>query len=193
MSSKASDSEAAAKTRSVTLLGVAACAGSAKPHLPRAAARRMRRLFMIVLGGGSTAERPRASCPRATRRGKRPAASETAHAGRRANERPRAFTRSLSEVSRGLLEGQLLHGLRDAELEHGLGRNLDGLAGLRIAAHTRLALHDHELADAGEHEAVARLLRSEGGELFEDRRAGLLLEVELVREVTRDLRLRHHL
>src|SRR6187549_4302334 len=34
---------------------------------------------------------------------------------------------------------RFLRGLRDAELEDSLGGNLDGLAGLRIAAHTLLA------------------------------------------------------
>src|SRR5262245_1755813 len=95
--------------------------------------------------------------------------------------------------ARSLLERELLHRLRDAELQHGLGRNLDRLAGLRVAAHTSLALHHHQLADAREHETIARLLGSQRRELFEDHRALLLRDLVLVREVTRDLRLGHHL
>src|SRR5687768_14745170 len=62
-----------------------------------------------------------------------------------------------------------LGGLGDTELEHGAGRNLDGLAGLRIAAHALLALHDDELADAREREALLRLAVGELRDLFEDR------------------------
>src|SRR5262249_9025878 len=69
---------------------------------------------------------------------------------------------------RNVLPGadRFLRGLRDAELEDGLGRNLDGLAGLRIAAHALLALHDHELADAREGEALLRLAIRELGDFF---------------------------
>src|SRR5512146_560926 len=38
-----------------------------------------------------------------------------------------------------LLEHGVLHRLRDAELEHALGRDLDGLARLRVATHAGLA------------------------------------------------------
>src|SRR5439155_12480315 len=111
-----------------------------------------------------------------------------------AAERPRAAHPGPSaNRTRPLVEGGLFHGLRDAELEHALGRDLDRLSGLRIAAHASLAVHDHQLADAWEHEALLRFLGRQRGELFEDLRSLLLRELELVGNVARDLRLRHHL
>src|SRR5262245_63403416 len=83
----------------------------------------------------------------------------------------------------GLLERRLLHRLGDAELQHGLGRNLDGLAGLRVAAHARLALHHHQLAHAGEHEAVLGLLGRERRAFLEGIATLLLGMFEICRGV----------
>src|SRR6185436_15213905 len=71
---------------------------------------------------------------------------------------------------RNVLPGadRFLRGLRDTELEDRLGGNLDGLAGLRIAAHALLALHDHELANPRERETLLGLAIRKLRDLFED-------------------------
>ena len=71
-------------------------------------------------------------------------------------------------------EDRVLRGLGDAEFHDALGRDLDLLAGLGIAAQTGGAVAQHELADAGQREGVLRVLVGERGEMFEDF-AGLFL------------------
>src|SRR5450759_4412245 len=88
-------------------------------------------------------------------------------------------------------EDRVFGGLRDAELHDALRRDLDRFAGRGVAAHARLAVHEHELAETGHREGVLRLLVSKSGELLEKLRRGLLGEARLLREVFRDLRFRH--
>src|ERR1700677_2691483 len=57
----------------------------------------------------------------------------------------------------------VLGGLGHAELHHGLGLDLDGLAGLRVAAHASLALGLHQTADTGDYEHPALLGLLDGG------------------------------
>jgi hypothetical protein len=71
-------------------------------------------------------------------------------------------------------EDRVLRGFGDAELHDALGLDLDGLAGLRVAAHAGGAVLEDELADAGQREGVFRVLVSERGEVFENF-AGLFL------------------
>ena len=61
--------------------------------------------------------------------------------------------------------------LRQAEFHHRLGRNLDGLAGLRIATHASLAICLHRLAQPGNHKlpAALRFLRGQRDEFYENR------------------------
>src|SRR5687767_1842548 len=80
-------------------------------------------------------------------------------------------------------ENSVLQALREAELAHALGRDLDRFAGLRIAAHPSLAVREHQLAETGKHETVLGFLRGErerGVEHFADlllAESGLLGEV----------------
>src|ERR671931_756499 len=48
----------------------------------------------------------------------------------------------------------VLQALGETELAHTLGRDLDRLAGLRIASHARLPVREDELAEARQHESV---------------------------------------
>src|SRR5688500_673920 len=71
-------------------------------------------------------------------------------------------------------QDRVLGGLGDAELDDLLRRNLDLLPGRGVAADARLAVHQHQLADARNREAVLGLLVSEAGQRFEEA-VGLLL------------------
>src|ERR1700730_953411 len=64
---------------------------------------------------------------------------------------------------------RVLGGLGYAELDHGLGLDLDGLAGLRIASDAGLAMRFHQPAQAGhnEHAVLLGLFYSDIGELLE--------------------------
>src|ERR1700734_4440229 len=57
----------------------------------------------------------------------------------------------------------VLGDLGDAELDHGLGLDLDGLAGLGVATEASLALCLHQLADAGNGELAILLGLLDGG------------------------------
>ena len=70
-------------------------------------------------------------------------------------------------------EDRVLRGFGDAEFHDALGLDLDGFAGLGIAAHAGGAVFEDELADAGQRESVLRVLVGERGEMVEDF-AGLL-------------------
>src|ERR1039458_3018642 len=77
----------------------------------------------------------------------------------------------------------VLGDLGDAELDHGLGLDLDRLAGLRVAAHARLAFRLHQFADAGNGE-LAVLLGLFDGHFSEQFQAGgclLVGDFELLR------------
>ena len=88
-------------------------------------------------------------------------------------------------------KNRVFHAFAYAELERGLGRNLYGLAGLRVAALARLALGEHHLAEAWEDE-LAVLLDLAGGKIgqlleqFLDLRP---LQLELFGEVVDHFRL----
>src|SRR3972149_9386863 len=68
-----------------------------------------------------------------------------------------------------LAKHRVLEALGETELAHALGRDLDGLAGLWIPADPRLAVREHELAEAGTHDlpALLRLLARERDRLVE--------------------------
>ena len=57
----------------------------------------------------------------------------------------------------------VLGGLGHAELDHRLGLDLDGLAGLGVAAHARLAIRLDQAADAGDYEYAVLLGFLDGG------------------------------
>src|ERR687888_110440 len=73
-----------------------------------------------------------------------------------------------------LAKRRVLEALGQTELAHALGRNLDGLTRLGIASHARLAVGHHQLAEAGEHEAVLGFLTSQAQSLVEQIRHLLL-------------------
>src|SRR5438046_10761044 len=56
---------------------------------------------------------------------------------------------------------RVLHALRETELAHALRGDLDRLARLRIAAHPRLAVRQHQLPQAWKDETVLRSLAGE--------------------------------
>src|ERR1039457_4074733 len=85
-------------------------------------------------------------------------------------------------------EDRVFGGFCDAELHDALRRDLDRLAGRRVATHTRLAVHQYELAEARQREGVLGALVGERGELLEVLRRSLLGEARLLREALRDLR-----
>ena len=76
-----------------------------------------------------------------------------------------------------LSEQRIFDRFRHPEFHHGLGGDLDGFAGLRIAADARLALLLHELPDAGEGELSVFLhfAESDLGNDVEEKRGGLTI------------------
>src|SRR6267143_5175035 len=88
---------------------------------------------------------------------------------------------------------RVLHALRETELAHALRRDLDRLARLRIAAHPRLAVRQHQLPEARKDEPVLRFLAGERQSLVEDLDDLSLREVGLASEVRHDCGLAHHL
>src|SRR5712691_9038045 len=88
-----------------------------------------------------------------------------------------------------LCERRVLRLLGDAEFEHALRRDLDRLAGRRIAAETGLAVHDDQLADAWEGEAVTGFLVRQACELLEHGAHLLLCQPGLLREPIQCFRL----
>src|SRR5438093_5101611 len=88
-----------------------------------------------------------------------------------------------------LRESRVLRLLGDAELEYALRRDLDRLTGRRVAPEASLAVHDHELADAWEREAVTRFLVGQGRELLENQAHLLLCQLRLLREPLQCFRL----
>ena len=76
-----------------------------------------------------------------------------------------------------LSEQRIFDRFRHPEFHHGLGGDLDGFAGLRIAADARLALLLHELPDAGEGELSVFLhfAESDLGNDVEEKCGGLTI------------------
>src|ERR1700730_11952788 len=60
--------------------------------------------------------------------------------------------------------------LRNAELHHALGWNLDLLARGRLAAHPSLSVDEHQFTDARDREAVLRFLVRERREVIAELR-----------------------
>src|SRR5215208_3711020 len=73
-------------------------------------------------------------------------------------------------------EDGILGGLGDAELDHLLGRNLNGLAGRGVSPFTRLAVDQHELSDARDGEGALRLPVGQFRLGFHERRRLLLAD-----------------
>src|SRR5215467_8047918 len=95
-----------------------------------------------------------------------------------------------------LLQNRILENLRRAQANDSLGLDLDGLAGLRIAAHARLTMCLHHASDAGNDELACRtlgFLHRELVQLFEEGRRLLLGCAELLGEVSDDLGFAHWL
>src|SRR5215470_17602822 len=84
-----------------------------------------------------------------------------------------------------LAKHRVLQALREAELAHALGGNLEGLAGLRITADARLAVREDQLAEAGQekHAALLRFLRRQRERLVEAALDLLPGEAGLLRKV----------
>src|SRR5260370_23160495 len=78
---------------------------------------------------------------------------------------------------RGLLQHGVLKRLRRAQTHHRLGLDLDGLTGLRITAHARLAVRFYGAADVGDDEFAGGALSFSPRELeklFKKKRRRLL-------------------
>src|SRR6266850_2351236 len=90
-----------------------------------------------------------------------------------------------------LAKHRILEGLGEPELHHALGRDLDGLAGLRVAPHPCLAVRQHEAAEVRHHEDVLGFLGREAEELVHDVDDLLLAERRLLGQVSDDGGLRH--
>src|ERR1700761_2202059 len=99
----------------------------------------------------------------------------------------------LCEANSELLLGRsdrILRGLRDAELDDGLGLDLDGLAGLGVAADAGLALRLNELAESrnGELAVLLGLLDRGLCESLEEGCSLLVGELELFCHCANELR-----
>src|SRR6267378_3149729 len=90
---------------------------------------------------------------------------------------------------------RVLQALRQAELAHALGRDLDGLAGLRVPTDPRFAVREDQLPEARqkEHAALLRFPGREVERLVEDALDLLPGEAGLLRKVRDRCRLRHRL
>src|SRR5207245_10266064 len=92
-----------------------------------------------------------------------------------------------------LAKHRVLHALGETELAHALGRDLDRLARLRIAAHPRLAVRQHQFPEAWTDDTVLCFLAGQRQSLVEDLDDLSLREVGLASEVRHDCGLAHHL
>src|SRR5882724_5652705 len=87
----------------------------------------------------------------------------------------------------------VFYGLGNAELYHGLGRDLNGFSGLRIASHTRFPVGFYQASQARNHEPAVlfgfldRALR----ERFQKRCCGLVVRFQFLRHVADELGLGH--
>ena len=84
-----------------------------------------------------------------------------------------------------------LAGFRYAELHHSLGRNADGLSGLRVATQTLFAVDEDQLSNTGKRERVLGFPVCELGLFLKKRDHVLLLHVELTGKMGDDRSLRH--
>src|SRR5271165_28899 len=86
---------------------------------------------------------------------------------------------------------RVLGGLGDAELHHGLGLDLNGLAGLRIASDAGLAVRFHQPAEAGhyEHAVFLGFLHSDVSQLLKKSGDSLVRKFSLLRQITDELSL----
>ena len=87
-------------------------------------------------------------------------------------------------------EDGILGRLGDAELHDALGRDLDGFAGLGVAAQAGGAVAEHKLADAGQGECVFRVLVGERGNMVENFDGLLFGETVFLRDEGGDLSFR---
>src|SRR5712691_5350702 len=104
--------------------------------------------------------------------------------------------RALNFLPRKLLQNGVFERLRCAQTHHRLGLDLDGLAGLRVAAHARLAVRFHGAAEVRNHELTGcalALSHRELEELFKKERRDFLRSAALFREMRHDFRLAHWL
>src|SRR5262245_6800813 len=94
-----------------------------------------------------------------------------------------------------LAKHRVLQTLREAELAHALGGNLEGLAGLWIATDARLAIREDQLAEARQEEDAALLgfLRRQRERLAEDTFGLSRGEPFLIRKIRDRCRVRHRL
>ena len=81
-------------------------------------------------------------------------------------------------------EDRVLRGLRDAELHHALGRNLNRRAGSRVAAEPGFAIHEHDLAEAGNRKGILCFLVRQLDQLIDEQTRRLLRHAGLVRELS---------
>src|SRR5579864_5359068 len=109
----------------------------------------------------------------------------------RKSKRPAGSRPSLKRKSRMLFLGRdrVLRGFRDAELHNGLGLDLNGLAGLRVASHAGFTVRFHQAANAGNDEYAALLgfFNRGVGQMLQERRRGLVVNLRLLRQVTYEL------
>src|SRR5437879_13531572 len=85
-----------------------------------------------------------------------------------------------------LAKHRVLHALGETELAHALGRDLDRLARLRIAAHPRLAVRQHQSPGAWKDETLLCFLAAPRQTLVAARDDPSLPEVGLACELRND-------
>jgi hypothetical protein len=106
----------------------------------------------------------------------------------------KAATRRLRPVANSsplcVAQDGVFAGLGHAEFDDPLGRDLDGRAGGRIAAHARLAVHQDKLAQAGNGEAVLGVLVGHRHQSLERQARLLLRDSDRFGHAGHDLRLR---
>src|SRR6185503_8004782 len=88
---------------------------------------------------------------------------------------------------------RVLQALGESELHDALRGDLDGLAGLGVATHARLAVREDEASESRKDEDVLRLLGGEGQEIIHQIGDLLLAELRLLCEVAEDGGLGHRL
>src|SRR5258708_21565943 len=87
---------------------------------------------------------------------------------------------------RGLLQHGVLKRLRRAQTHHRLGLDFDGLTGLRITAHARLAVRFYRAADVGDDELAGGALAFSSRQLeqlFKKKHPGLLRSATLLADM----------
>src|SRR4029077_16698098 len=97
---------------------------------------------------------------------------------------------------RNLLQYRVFKGLRGAQAHYRLGLDLDGLTGLRIAAHARLAVRFYGAADVWDDELAGAALAFSYGELeklFKEKYRRLFRSAALLGDVRHNLGLAHWL